>query len=163
MNKYLKTCCSISLAIILCGTAWAMNSLVSPDDIKKMKKGKISDALIQMLIAEQTCSVTADFLLKLKRFGADNKMLEGAILADRYKNPTKKSLPVKQLEILKKAGYSDEVILRLFNFPQVKRTVDERGNESVVYSTGGPSQPGAADSGRFHDIFNINIEKVERD
>jgi hypothetical protein len=140
-----------------------MNSLVSPDDIKKMKKAKISDALIQMLVAEQTCSVTADFLLKLKRSGADNKMLEGVILADRYKNPTKKSLSAKQLEILKKAGYSDEVILRLFNVPQVKRTVDEQGNESVVYGTGGPSQPGATDSGQSLDIFNINIEKVERD
>ncbi len=163
MKKYLKTCCSISLTVILYGTAWAMNSLVSPDDIKKMKKAKISDALIQMLVAEQTCSVTADFLLKLKRSGADNKMLEGVILADRYKNPTKKSLSAKQLEILKKAGYSDEVILRLFNVPQVKRTVDEQGNESVVYGTGGPSQPGSADSGQSQDIYNINIEKVERD
>ena len=61
----------VGMTIIYSGLVWAMNSLVSPDDIGRMKRAKISDAVIQMLIAEQTCSVTGEFLMKLKSAGAE--------------------------------------------------------------------------------------------
>ena len=148
-------------AIFVSTWAWSMNSLVGPDDINKMKAAKMSDAVIQMLLSEQTSSVTADFLINLKNTGADDKTLAAVILADRYKNPKKSELTVKQLEILKKAGYSDEALSELFDGPSVKTVVDEHGNESVVYSTGGPSPAQRKNRDPSQGTYNINIERVQ--
>ncbi|MCK4784343.1 MAG: hypothetical protein KAV87_11370, partial [Desulfobacteraceae bacterium] len=161
-ERALRLIGAIGLAIVLSSAVWAMNSLVSPGDIERMRKAKISDAVIQTLIAEQTCSVTAAFLITLKRFGADDKMLEGVILADRYKDPAKADLSAKQIELLKKAGYSEEMILKLFHTTPVKRVVDEQGNECVVYGTGVSSKPEATTPSQSQGTFNIYIEKMER-
>ena len=87
--------------LYIVSSTWAMNSLVGPDDINKMKAAKISDAVIQMLLSEQTSSVTAAFLIDLKKKGADDKTLAAVILSDRYKNPKKTELTSKQQEVLK--------------------------------------------------------------
>ncbi len=162
MKKCLRITCPLGLAILFCGLALATNSLVSPDDIKKMKEAKISDAVIQLLVAEQTCSVTADFLTSLKKSGADDEMLKLVILADRYKNPTKTDFSVEQIEILKKAGYSDQMIVELSNITPIKRVVDKQGNESILYRTGVLPKPETATPDQSLGSFNINIEKVER-
>jgi hypothetical protein len=160
MRRNLVVFAVIVLVVLPLNAAWAINSLAGPDDIKKMKAVRIGHAVIQMLLSEQTTSVTADFLITLKKAGADDKTLTAVILADRYKSPKKSELTAKQQEILKKAGYSDEVILSLFGGPGVKTVVDEHGNESVVYSTGGscPAQTSKTDS---QGTYNINIEKVQ--
>jgi hypothetical protein len=127
-----------------------MNSLVSPGDVKKMKEAKISRAVIQVLMAEQTSSINGDCLIMLKRAGADDEMLKSVILADRYKNPKKADLSLEQVEMLKKAGFSDEVIVRLFN------------NERVVYGTGSPPKLKGSPPSQSQSTYNINIERVER-
>jgi protoheme ferro-lyase len=162
MKKGLNITSSVGLAVIFCGLAWAMNSLVSPEDIKKLKEAKISDAVIQLLVAEQTCSVTADFLMSLKSSGADDEMLKLVILADRYKDPARANLSAEQIEILKKAGYSDEMIVQLFHVTPIKKVVDKQGNESIVYGTGVLPKPETTAPAQPPHIFNINIEKVER-
>jgi len=148
------------VALFIFSSAWSMNSLVGPDDINKMKAAKISDAVIQMLLSEQTSSVTAEFLINLKNNGADDKTLAAVILSDRYKNPKKSELTVKQQEVLKKSGYSDESLSELFEGPSVKTVVDEQGNESVVYGTGGTSPEQVKNRDTSQGTYNINIERV---
>jgi hypothetical protein len=160
MTRKLISSAMAVVAMLICSSAWSMNSLVGPDDINKMKTARISDAVIQLLLSEQTSSVTADFLINLKNTGADDKTLAAVILADRYKNPEKSELTVKQQEILKKAGYSDEALLKLFDGPSVKTVVDEHGNESVVYSTGGPSPAQVKNRDASQGTYNINIDRV---
>jgi hypothetical protein len=142
------------------GLALAMNSLVSPGDIKKLKEAQISRAVIQTLMAEQTSSINSDYLIMLKKAGADDEMLKSVILADRYKNPKKADLSLEQMEILKKAGFSDEVIVRLFNVAPTKRVVDEHGNESVIYGTGLDPEPPTSPPDQTQGTFNINIERI---
>jgi len=151
----------ILVAAFLCNVVWAMNSLVAPDDVNKMKTARISDEVIQMLISEQTSTVTADFLISLKNGGADEKTLAAVILADRYKSPKMTELSLAQQEILKKAGYSDEALQKLFDGPSVKTFVDEHGNERVVYTTGGPSPAQTKTPDYSQGTYNINIERVE--
>lgn len=150
----------ILVAALLSNGAWAMNSLVTQNDFNKMKAAGMSDSVIQMLISEQTSTVTADFLISLKNKGADEKTLAAVILADRYKSPKKTELSLEQLEILKKAGYSDETLQKLFDGPSVKTVVDEHGNESVVYTTGAPSPAEAKSPDYSQGTYNINIERV---
>ncbi|MCK4388877.1 MAG: hypothetical protein KAV83_01400 [Desulfobacterales bacterium] len=127
-----------------------------------MKKAKIGDTVIQMLIAEQTCSVTGELLIKLKSAGADDDMLRAVILADRYKNPKKAELSPEQIGMLKKAGFSDEVIMQIVNSTPVKRVIDDQGNESIVYGTRRVPEPGTGPATELQGIYNINIEKVEK-
>ena len=127
-----------------------------------MKKAKISDTVIQMLIAEQTCCVTGEFLIKLKSAGADDDMLKAVILADRYKDPEKTELSPEQIGMLKKAGFSDEVIMQIINSTPVKSVTDDYGNESIVYGTRRVPEPETASPAESQGTFNINIEKVER-
>ena len=150
------------MTIILSGVVWAMNSLVSPDDITSMKRAKISDTVIQVLIAEQTCSVTGEFLMKLKSAGADDDMLKAVILADRYKDPKKAELSPEQIEMLKKAGFSDEVIMQIVNSTPVKRITDDHGNESIVYGTRRVPEAETAPPTDSQGIYDIYIEKVEQ-
>ena len=150
----------IGMTIIFSGLVWAMNSLVNPDDIGRMKKAKISDAVIQMLIAEQTCSVTGEFLIKLKGAGADDDMLKAVILADRYKNPKKAELSPEQIGMLRKAGFSDEMIMQIINSTPVKRVTDDHGNESIVYGTRRGPKPETAPATESEGVYNIYIEKV---
>ncbi len=161
-SEILITLSLVGMTIIFCGVVWAMNSLVSPDDMSRMKKAKISDTVIQMLIAEQTCSVTGEFLMKLKSAGADDEMLKAVILADRYKNPKKAELSPEQIGMLKKAGFSDEMIMQIINSTPVKRVTDNHGNESIVYGTRRVPEPEIAPATQPQGTFNINIEKVER-
>lgn len=148
-------------ALTLYDPAWAINSLVRPTAVKKLKAAGISNEVIELLITEQTCSIKADDLLALKKHGADDKILKAVILADRYKNPTKAELSAQQLELLRKAGLSDALILRLFHVPSAKRVIDEQGNESIVYGFDGPSSVPPPQSDQPHNNFRINIEKVE--
>jgi len=83
MKKNLEITCAAGLVMLFAGLAWAMNSLVGPDGLNKMKQAKISNEVIQMLVAEQTCSVTGEFLVRLKKAGADDETLKSVILADR--------------------------------------------------------------------------------
>ena len=152
----------MGMTIITCGPVWAMNSLVSPDSVSTMKKARIGDAVIQMLIAEQTCSVTGEFLMKLKNAGADDEMLKAVILADRYRNPKKAELSPEQVSMLKKAGFSDEMIMQMINGTPVKRVTDEYGNESVVHGARRAPEPKTARPGESQGSYNINIEKVEQ-
>jgi len=162
ITKPIQIICSLAFAItFLVAPAGAMNSLVSAGDIKKMKEARISDKVIKILVAEQTCSVTPAFLVELKKAGADNKMLEEIVLGDRYKNPTKTGLSTEEVEILKKAGCSEEMVLRLLDIKPVERIVDEQGNESIVYRTDLPSTRKSDISDKSTDTVNINIEKVE--
>jgi len=162
ITKPIQIICSLALAItFFVAPAGAMNSLVSAGDIKKMKEARISDKVIKILVAEQTCSVTPAFLVELKKAGADNKMLEEIVLGDRYKNPTKTGLSTEEVEILKKAGCSEEMVLRLLDIKPVERIVDEQGNESIVYRTDLPSTRKSDISDKSTDTVNINIEKVE--
>jgi hypothetical protein len=162
ITKPIQIICSLALAItFFVVPAVATNSLVSADGIKKMKEARISDNVIKILVAEQTCSVTPAFLVELKKAGADNKMLEEIVLGDRYKNPTKTGLSTEEVEILKKAGCSEEMVLRLLDIKPVERIVDEQGNESIVYRTGLPSTRKSDISDKSTDTVNINIEKVE--
>jgi len=162
ITKPIQIICSLALAItFFVAPAGAMNSLVSAGDIKKMKEARISDKVIKILVAEQTCSVTPAFLVELKKAGADNKMLEEIVLGDRYKNPTKTGLSTEEVEILKKAGCSEEMVLRLLDIKPVERIVDELGNESIVYRTDLPSTRKSDISDKSTDTVNINIEKVE--
>ncbi len=161
-SKILVTLSLLGMTIIFSGLAWAMNSLVSPDDMSRMKKAKIGDTVIQMLIAEQTCSVTGEFLIKLKSAGADDDMLRAVILADRYKNPKKAELSLEQIGMLKKAGFSDEVIMQIVNSTPVRRVIDDQGNESIVYGTRRAPEPGTGPATELQGIYNINIEKVEK-
>jgi len=162
ITKPIQIICSLALAItFFVVPAGAMNSLVSADGIKKMKEARISDNVIKILVAEQTCSVTPAFLVELKKAGADNKMLEEIVLGDRYKNPIKTGLSTEEVEILKKAGCSEEMVLRLLDIKPVERIVDEQGNESIVYRTDLPSTRKSDISDKSTDTVNINIEKVE--
>lgn len=151
----------ILITAYLCNVAWAMNAWVAPEDIHKMKKAKIGDNVIQMFIAEQTSTVTADFLINLKNKGADEKTLAAVILADRYKCPKNTDLSLEQWEILKKAGYSEETLQKLFNGPSVKKVVDEHGNERIVYTTGGPSPAQTKTPDYSRGTYNIHIERIE--
>jgi hypothetical protein len=150
------------MTIIFSGLVWAMNSLVSLDDISRMKEAKIGDAVIQMLMAEQTCTVTSEFLIKLKRLGADDEMLKAVILADRYKNAKKAELSAEQMEMLKKAGFSDDVIMQIINSTPVKRVTDDHGSESIVYGTRRAPEAETTPPTESQGNYNINIEKVER-
>ncbi|MBW2317124.1 MAG: hypothetical protein BBJ60_09890 [Desulfobacterales bacterium S7086C20] len=162
ITKPIQIICSLALVItFFVVPAGAMNSLVSADDIKKMKEARISDKVIKILVAEQTCSVTPAFLVELKKAGADNKMLEEIVLGDRYKNPIKTGLSTEEVEMLKKAGCSEEMVLRLLDIKPVERIVDEQGNESIVYRTDLPSTRKSDISDKSTDTVNINIEKVE--
>jgi hypothetical protein len=160
--KPLSSLFAIGMTIIFCGLGWAMNSLVSPDDVTRMKQAKIGDTVIQMLIAEQTCSVTGEFLMKLKRAGADDEMLKAVILADRYKNPRKAELSPEQIGMLKKAGFSDEMIMQMINSTPVKRVTDDHGNESVVHGARRAPEAETPPPAESQGIYNINIEKVEQ-
>ena len=100
-------------------------------------------------------------MISLKKAGADDKTLAAVILADRYKNPKMSDLSLAQQEILKKAGYSDETLQKLFGGPSVRTVVDEYGNERVVYSTGGSSSAETKTPDHSQGTYNINIERVE--
>ena len=152
----------IGMTIISCGLVWAMNSLVTPESVARMKEARIGESVIQMLIAEQTCSVTGEFLMKLKNAGADDEMLKAVILADRYKNPKKAELSPEQIGVLKEAGFSDKMIMQMINRTPVKRVTDEYGNDSVVHGARRAPEPETARPGESQGIYNINIEKVER-
>jgi len=164
MNRFLKKIGSIVFALglitILYSGAWAMNSLVKPGDMDKMKDAKIGSTVIQLITTEQTSSVTPDFLIKLKKSGADDAMLQQVILADRYKNPTKANLSENQTEILKKAGYSDEMIANTINASPTRRVVDEKGNESIVYGTGVTPPKESTANTQPPSTVNVNIERL---
>ena len=162
MKRGIEITCLVGMVIMACGLALAQNSLVGPDDIRKMKKANISDGVIQTLLTEQTCSITGEYLVMLKRAGANDEMLKIIILADRYKNPRKADLTVEEMELLRKAGFSDEVIVQLSNMTPSKRVTDAQGNESVVYGTGLPIKPETDTPQQEQPTFNINIEKVEQ-
>jgi hypothetical protein len=161
MKKCLDIICAAALVILLGGSAWAMNSLVGPDGLKKMKQANISNEVIQMLAAEQTCSITGESLVRLKRAGADDETLKSVILADRYKNPKEIKLSTEQIEILRRAGFSDETIMQLLHLTPTTRIVDQQGHESVVYGTRVPPEPKPSASAPEHlDLPPVIIKKV---
>ena len=162
MKKGLEITCAAGLVMLFAGLAWAMNSLVGPDGVKKMKQANIGNEVIQMLVAEQTCSITGESLVRLKKAGADDETLKSVILADRYKNPKKANLSVEQIKILRQAGYSDETIMQLLHLTPTTRVVDQQGHESVVYGTRLPPEPESTASTPEHlDLPPVIIKKVE--
>jgi hypothetical protein len=162
MKKGLDITCAAGLVMLFSGLAWAMNSLVGPDGLNKMKQANIGNEVIQMLVAEQTCSITGESLVRLKKAGADDETLKSVILADRYKNPKKANLSVEQMNILRKAGYSDETIMQLLHLTPTTRVVDQQGHESVVYGTRLPPEPKPTASTPAHfDLPPVIIKKVE--
>ncbi len=148
--------------VALFGHAWAMNSLVRPADVQKMKEAGIGNAVIETLVTEQTCTVTADHLIRLKQSGADDKLLQGVVLADLYKSPEKGAISEADVEILKKAGFSEEAILQQFVVSPVRTTVDSQGNESIVYGPGSPPKGQDLAPCPSDGPYNINIEKLEK-
>jgi len=142
------------------GPGWGMNSLAAPEDVEAMKRARIGPAVIELFLSEQTCSVTGDLLVQLKKTGADDAVLRAVILSDRYKTPGKASLTPQQWELLKKAGFSEHTLFDLSGMSPVRTVVDTRGNESIVYGfspAGGREQAAPGGSG-----WNVNIEKVEK-
>jgi len=163
MKRGLKIPCGAGLVMLFAGLAWAMNSLVGPDGLNKMKQAKISNEVIQLLVAEQTCSVTGESLVRLKKAGADDEILKSIILADRYRNPKEARLSVEQMKILKKAGYSDETIMQMIHVTPTKRVVDQQGRESVVYGTRRPPEPTPpASTPEDLDFPPVIIKKLEQ-
>lgn len=162
MKKGLDIVCAATLVMLFAGLAWAMNSLVGPDGVKKMKQANIGNEVIQMLVAEQTCSITGESLVRLKKAGADDETLKSVILADRYKNPKKANLSVEQIKILRQAGYSDETIMQLLHLTPTTRVVDQEGHESVIYGTRLSPEPKPKASTPEHlDLPPVIIKKVE--
>ena len=162
MKKGLDITCAAGLVMFFAGLAWAMNSLVDPDGLNKMKQANIGNEVIQMLVAEQTCSITGESLVRLKKAGADDETLKSVILADRYKNPRKANLSVEQMKILRKAGYSDETIMQLLHVTPATRVVDQQGHESIVYGTRLPPEPKpTASNPEDVDFPPVIIKKVQ--
>ncbi|MBW2109176.1 MAG: hypothetical protein JRI36_11010 [Deltaproteobacteria bacterium] len=149
------------LALSVCEGTWAMNSLVHSQDLENMTAAGIGKPVIQLLVSEQTCSIRAQDLITLKRHGADDEMLRAIILADRYKQPKKALLTVEQWTILKKAGYSDDTILRLFYVPSARIITDANGHQSIVYGTQITPPTQKPISNESDGTFHINIERVE--
>ena len=139
----------------------AMNSLVTAEGIGKMKAADINGKVIAVLAAEQTCTVNPDLLVRLKKAGVKTQALKQIITADRCRQHQTATLSTKDIEVLKKAGCSEGMIMRLLGVTAVKTVVDEQGNENVIYDTHTlPSPEGPVDSGK-PDAFYINIEKLE--
>lgn len=162
MKRGLETICAAGLVLLFAGLAWAMNSLFGPDGLRKMKQAGISNEVIQMLTAEQTCSVTDELLVRLKKAGADDETLKSVILADRYNNPKRVHLSVEQMKILRKAGYSDETIMEMLHVSPTTRVVDQQGHEGVVYGTRRPPEPKPTAPTSEVDFPPVIIKKTER-
>lgn len=140
----------------------AMNSLVTADGINQMEAADLNQELIALIAAEQTCSVSPELLIHLKNAGADDKTLRQIILADRYKKPRPARLSAQDIEVLKKAGCSDSMILRLMGDSATEIVVDEQGNESVVRRTDRLQSTEEDNNAEDPKMFYINIEKLER-
>jgi len=163
MKRGLEIISAAGLVLLFAGLAWAMNSLLGPDGLRKMKQAGISNEVIQMLAAEQTCAVTGEFLVRLKKAGADDETLKSVILADRYRNPKRAHLSVEQMKILRKAGYSDETIMQMLHVTPTTSVVDQQGHEGVVYGTRRPPEPKpTAATPDGIDFPPVIIKKTER-
>ena len=138
-----------------------MNSLVTADGIKQMEAADLNQELIALIAAEQTCSVSPELLIHLKNAGADDKTLRQIILADRYKKPRPARLSAQDIEVLKKAGCSDSMILRLMGDSATEILVDEQGNESVVTNTDRLESTEEGNTAEDPKTFYINIETLE--
>jgi len=110
----------------------ASNSLVSIEDISKMKKAGVSQQLIDYLISHQTCSIDANTVIHYHEAGLKEPVILTLIQADAYR-PEHKSTVEKELKIiegLKQAGVSDEAILEYLNSVRSNDFVDTDGNKS---------------------------------
>ncbi len=142
--------------------ATAMNSLVTADGIEQMEAANLNQELITLIAVEQTCSVSPELLIHLKKAGADDETLRQVILADRYKKPRPARLSAQDIEVLKKAGCSDAMIIRLIGGSTTEIVVDEQGGESVVTRTDRLQPTQEDNSVEDPKMFYINIEKLER-
>jgi len=138
-----------------------MNSLVTADGIKQMEAANLKQELIALIAVEQTCSVSPELLIHLKNAGADDETLRQVILADRYKKPRPARLSPEDIEVLKKAGCSDGMIIRLMGGSATEIVVDEQGNESVVTRTDRLESTQEESNAEDPKMFFINIEKLE--
>jgi hypothetical protein len=139
----------------------ATNSLANPEGIENMKAIGIDNAVIRTLTAEQTCSVSPDLLVKLKRAGVDDETLIQVILADRYKKPKPVNFSTREIDLLRRAGCPDEVIATLQGVTSPAPFVDGDKREGVVYRTDGLRDPEDRRCNDTPNDFYINIEKVE--
>lgn len=142
--------------------AKAMNSLVTPNGTKQMEAAGLNQELITLIAAEQTCSVSPEFLIHLTKAGVDDETLRQVILADRYKKPQPARLSAQDIEVLKEAGCSDGMIIRLMGGLATEIVVDEQGNETVVTRTDRLESSQEDDNTEDPKMFYINIEKLER-
>ena len=154
----------ILLAMALCfcgfGPLYAANSLVTPEDVSKMKRNGISNAIIELLISEQTASVSSDTIITLQRAGANDTILEQVIKGDRYKGAEKAGSSKHIVEILKANGFSQEVIEMIVNRPGVRKEVDATGNKKIIYDTGPPKDRNQIQPSENGTQYHINIERV---
>ena len=151
----------LSISSFVCSVK-AMNSFVTPEGIRKMKAAKIDTEIISLLAIQQTCVVSPDLLVRLKHAGADSDTLRGIIVADRHKQPNTARLSTEEIEILKEAGCSDEMILRLLGKTAVETVVDAQGNETVIYRTDVLNPPKGEDGQECLDVYDIYIENLEK-
>ncbi|KPA12914.1 conserved hypothetical protein, secreted [Candidatus Magnetomorum sp. HK-1] len=110
----------------------ANNSLITIDDIPKMKKAGISQNLIEYLINNQTCSIDANTVIRYHKAGLKEQAILKLIKADAYR-PERESTVEKELRIigsLKQAGFSDEAILEYLNSARSNQFVDNNGDSS---------------------------------
>lgn len=143
--------------------AKAANSYVTADGVKRMKAADIDSEVIALLVAQQTCSVSPDLIIELKDAGADANTLKEVILADRYKQRKPARLSAEEIDVLKKAGCPDEMILRLFGEGEITSVVDSEGNESVLYRTDTLNPSRGRTAHQAPDTYNIYIEKLQKD
>lgn len=142
---------------------WAANSFVNPDGIEKMKSAGIDGKVIEVLAAEQTCSVSPAFLIALKQAGATADTLKQIVLADRYRNPKSSPLSEKEIQLLRDIGCPEGLIARLLGLPQEKPVKGKDDTGNVIYRTDTLGASPNADCVNPPDAFYINLENVEVD
>jgi len=120
------------LMIIIPVYSWAANSLVTIDDISKMKKAGVSQELINYLTTHQTCSIDANTIIRYHEEGLKAPVILKLIQADEYR-PDRESTVEKEFKIiegLKQAGFSDEAILEYLNSVRTNQLVDINGDRT---------------------------------
>jgi len=147
------------LLIIIPIYAWAANSLITNDDIKKMKKAGISEKLVNYLVTNQTCSIDADNVISYHNAGLKDEVIQELIQADAYR-PVKESTVDRELKIiegLKQAGFTDQAILEYLNIVRSNKVIDHNGDRS--YRLSPPMNKQQANEPNYNDFsYPVNLE-----
>ena len=174
---WLRLVCGILCFLFLLPVGgYAMNSHVRYEDIPEMKELGVSQDVIDYLVANQTCVIGSQDVIKMKKSGLSNDAILSAIKSDLYsKTPQPTALEEAELIArLKKTGMSDEAILQFITTLKSDSTrhVDQSGNITRTYKTdrkrpeyptNGAEFPEIRDSyydpyrGRFLIVPQINV------